>query len=294
MGELQIIDFDGPFGAEVRGVTGLDVLDTASEEQLRRAFDERQLLVFRDLDPDPALQARLTEIVIRIDTSQDEDGIRDVEEQAGSWVSNRVPGAAGPFGRLHFHSDAMWSSVAIEGLSLYAVEAEPPAVPTLFASTTHAWDTLPAELREQVDGHEAVHIAGQARRADDEDGDVLVAVPKERRSVTTPIAHRHPRTGRTMLYISEQVTHDVVGLSPEQSEDLLKPLFAHLYDPTNLVSHEWRTGDLALWDNIALQHGRPNVDLDGPARTLRKCVRPVEASRAAMQAFAYAPETTDS
>jgi len=164
----------------------------------------------------------------------------------------------------------------------------------MFSSTTVAWDRLPADLRDRVDGLEVIHIAGQERRDDDEDDDLLVAVPAERRSVTTPVGHRHPRTGKTMLYISEQHTHDVVGWSREESAALLAELFTYLYDPTTMASHDWRTGDLALWDNLTLQHGRANVDLEGPARTLRKCVRPIEASIAASQAFAYTPEAADS
>jgi hypothetical protein len=41
-------------------------------------------------------------------------------------------------------------------------------------------------------------------------------------------------------------------------------------DPKNIVEHHWRTSDLVVWDNIALQHARPNVTAEGPARTLRK------------------------
>ena len=80
----------------------------------------------------------------------------------------------------------------------------------------------------------------------------------------------------------------------EESDALLGELCKYLYDPALMVKHDWHTGDLALWDNMALQHGRSNVNLDGPARTLRKCVRPVEASIAASQAFDYSPETADS
>jgi alpha-ketoglutarate-dependent taurine dioxygenase len=286
---IFINEFDAAFGAEVVGITDVDSVLGAAES-LRKAFDERQLLVFRDLDPAYTLQQRLTEAVIGLEPSEDAD-VRDTDD---SYVSNRREGAAGPYGRLHFHSDAQWSSVPIESISLYAVEAEPPVVPTMFSSNTVAWDRMPEALRARVAGLEVIHIAGQERRDDEEDDDLLVAVPAERRSVTTPIGHRHPRTGKTMLYISEQHTHDVVGWSRGESDALLTELFTYLYDPATRVTHDWRTGDLALWDNVALQHGRSNVDLQGPARTLRKCVRPIEASIAASQAFAYTPEATDS
>jgi len=51
---------------------------------------------------------------------------------------------------------------------------------------------------------------------------------------------------------------------------LLEALFAHMYTPANTLQHEWREGDLILWDNLACQHARPDVKIEGTARTLRK------------------------
>jgi taurine dioxygenase len=34
------------------------------------------------------------------------------------------------------------------------------------------------------------------------------------------------------------------------------------------VEHLWRKGDLVLWDNLALEHARPDVRTEGPIRTL--------------------------
>jgi hypothetical protein len=38
--------------------------------------------------------------------------------------------------------------------------------------------------------------------------------------------------------------------------------------------HQWRVRDFVVWDNLAAQHTRDYVALDGPARTLRKCAVP--------------------
>ena len=55
---------------------------------------------------------------------------------------------------------------------------------------------------------------------------------------------------------------------------LLDELFAHLYDPAHMYEHTWQQGDLVVWDNLATQHGRPDVQFEGPARTLRKTFSP--------------------
>ena len=85
----------------------------------------------------------------------------------------------------------------------------------------------------------------------------------------------HPRTGKTVLYASQQMTSGIDGLAPDESEALLDELFAHLYRSDVVYEHEWRNHDLVAWDNIAVQHARPNVTLEGPVRTLRKVFAPI-------------------
>ena len=117
-------------------------------------------------------------------------------------------------------------------------------------------------------------MTGQQQRGDNTK-ELLNPIRTEMRSTTKPIGLNHPRTGRTILYVSQMMTSNVAGLPSEESEELLQTLFSYLYDPAHSWQHDWRTGDLVLWDNQAVQHGRPNVSLEGPARTLRKVIAPV-------------------
>jgi taurine dioxygenase len=41
---------------------------------------------------------------------------------------------------------------------------------------------------------------------------------------------------------------------------LLHEVYDHLYAPTNVYEHRWRNGDIIIWDNIALQHMRGNIE----------------------------------
>ena len=46
----------------------------------------------------------------------------------------------------------------------------------------------------------------------------------------------------------------------EESRDLLHPVYDHLYAPERVLEHRWRNGDFIVWDNIALQHARGNLE----------------------------------
>jgi len=270
---LQITPLPSAFGAEVLGLDPTVVPDGRTCSELRAAFDEYGLLVFRDAALDRRMQTLLTELVRGEEDLSDEKIAADAARQSSFYISNKIEDAAAPFGRLMWHSDGMWSDHPFEVISLYGEAVEPPVPPTRFASTTRAWDTLPAELRERVEHASAVQVPGPesfTHRRGDDDGDLVQPVRDREYSVTKPVATRHPRTGRTLLFVSQQMTSHVDGLPPEESEALLDALFEHMYAPENLLEHDWHERDLVVWDNLACQHARPDVQLDSSVRTLRK------------------------
>ena len=277
MASLQVRDISPGFGVEISGVEPMVPLADEVVAQLRRLFDEKGLLVFRDIDADLRFQTYLSLLLIGDDPmANPAESFDSPVARRELLVSNREEGGNAPVGRLLYHSDYMWREDVYRLLSLYGLKVEQPTSPTMFASAKHAWDTLPAELRARVEGLYAIH----GQNADYEkrtggDADVLVAKFAEEESIRLPIGHVHPRTGEKVLYVTPQFTQRIDGLDDAESEALLEELFNHLYRPEAEVQHHWRERDLVLWDNIALQHARPNVSYEGPARTLRKTFAPL-------------------
>jgi taurine dioxygenase len=144
----------------------------------------------------------------------------------------------------------------------------------MFVSMADAWSSLPDDLRQRVQALEARHGHEHSYANRGGDDDVIDAYFENSVWTIAPLANPHPRTGRVGLYVSEQVTMDIVGLSEEENEALLAELFAHLYRPEHILEHDWHQNDLVIWDNQAVQHARKTVALDGPTRTLRKVTGP--------------------
>ena len=269
---IEIRPLGPAFGAEVTGFEPRVPLDDATTALLRDAFDEYGLLVFRDLDIAHPAQVYLSKLLIRREHEPDDAPGRPPITD-GWYISNQREEAAAPFGRLQFHADGMCDETSFEVLSLYGTEVGQPATPTTFVSAVHAWQTLPPELRTRVDGLRAFHTSGAIRRRDVTD--VLVIEVERPRTSVKPLALVHPRTGETVLFACEQMTQEIVDLEADESEGLLGKLFDHMYDPAVRLDHEWRERDLVVWDNIAVQHARPNVVAGGPPRTLRKTGYPM-------------------
>lgn len=272
MAQVHVGDLSPFLGAEIDGFDPNAEIEEATWRVLSDTFYDRGVLVFRDIDLSTTMQHRIVETIYAggRDTVPDEPVASKV-----SYVSNTAPDGGAPYGRLLFHSDMMWSELAWQIPSLYAVEAEQPSVPTVFTSTTYAWETLPEELRTRVEGLHARHESGQQGRGDTAyEEELLQPQWTQQRSIVTPVATRHPHTDRSMLYVCEQQTREIIELARKDSDELLDALFAHLYNPDRLLEHRWRAGDLVVWDNQAVQHGRPFVVAEGPARTLRKVHAP--------------------
>jgi taurine dioxygenase len=273
-----ITDITPTFGARVDGLDASAPLSADDEQLLQRTFDERSLLVFPgQVELDTAYQRYIAGIVIGMRGAAGDGPSDDMDrgvERPPQLVSNKRQGGSAPYGVLLFHSDMMWADTPFQVLTLYGLEIEQPAVPTVFTSAAAAWDALPDDLRSRVEGLHAIHQTGQQRRGAVGEDELLQPIRERVQESTKPVAYEHPRTGRTLLYVSQMMTREIAELPAEESEALLDELFAHLYAADAVWEHPWEPGDLVMWDNLAIQHARANVTVEGPARTLRKVIAP--------------------
>jgi alpha-ketoglutarate-dependent taurine dioxygenase len=246
---------------------------TGTNVRKKTVGDERMTTALATRDLSAGFGAEVIGVAPRIPLADDQvEQLRRLFDDKGMIVLRGVDVDLRFQTYLLYHSDLMWSEDVFRLLSLYGVEVEQPTSPTMFVSAARAWETLPEDLRRRVEGRYAIHCQDATHRQRG-DGDVLVSTFAEVESIRLPIGHRHPRTGRMLLYVAQQMTDRIDGMDEAESEALLQDLFDHMYRPENTVEHHWREG-LVLWDNIALQHARSNVRVEGPVRTLRKVLAP--------------------
>ena len=248
-------------GAEVRGLTAEAVTDAGVTRAWHAALDAHQILVFRDLDLDADAQVTLLETL----------GPALVENDAGrgyQFVSNvHEEGILGDE-RFAHHSDHAFMDEPIDVIALYGLEVPSQGTQTRFVNGMRAAEVLPRELRERIGDRRARHIIDPGA----ESGRIALDGPRRSEALPHawhPILWEHPRTKAPILYVSEQQTDLVEGLSDEESDALIRSLFDHLYSGRFDYVHDWRPRDLVIWDNRALQHARAAIPA-GARRTLRR------------------------
>jgi taurine dioxygenase len=163
-------------------------------------------------------------------------------------------------GEAVWHTDSCFNDVPPSCSILYAVEIPPTAGDTGFANMYTALDTLPAALRSRIVHKTIKHdkrytSGGQLRPGFLAEQDIRVSP-----GPSHPIIRKHPETGRSALYLGRRPHAYINGLPLAESEELLDALWAHATRPEFTWHHQWKLGDILIWDNRCAMHRRDALD----------------------------------
>jgi alpha-ketoglutarate-dependent taurine dioxygenase len=180
-------------------------------------------------------------------------------------ISNLKAGDGTPLGNLGdgeaiWHTDMSYRETPVSAAILHAWEVPPSGGNTSFANQYLAYETLPADLRDKIDGRLIVHdetynSAGQLRKGFKELTD-----PREAPGTRHPVVRTHPVSGRKCLYLGRRRNGCILGLDLADNEETLDRLWAHATLPAFAWTHQWRKGDVLIWDNRCVLHRRDAFD----------------------------------
>ncbi|WP_256735494.1 TauD/TfdA family dioxygenase [Pseudomonas sp. dw_612] len=130
---------------------------------------------------------------------------------------------------------------------------------TEYIDMVAVYEALPHELRELVDGRDAIHEGKWRYKIQEEDIDrALIDILEEKGKLAPAVRHpaviTHPVTGKRALYISSGFTVALADLSSEESAAGLNALISFIEKPEHLYKHLWEEGDLLIWDNRVTVH----------------------------------------
>lgn len=231
-----------PFGVEIERDLSQS-LTPGEAEELRSQFNRHGLLVARGQALTMERQQELCALFGPILLREGENG----------YMTNEGGGPSAS--ELNWHSDAAYTEAPFDALSLHALDVVDGASSTRFASTEIA---LPDDLLSALSGREQEMIAPHYT--------VLAEVtcdqrdPPAQKRGQMPALYVNPHNGRTCIWVNAMQTARLIGMEWENSRELLHQVYDHLYAPANIYEHRWHNGDLIIWDNIALQHMRGNIE----------------------------------
>jgi len=265
---LSIRNLDAALGAEIAGVDVSRPLPQSDIDAIESAWRDRLVVVMHGQNlSDPQLIAfskNFGELDPPGPNPYGEPFLKDHPEL--NVISNVVENGK-PLGNLGdgeavWHADMTYVDVPPKAAMLHALEVPPPEAGgnTYFANMFAAYETLPADLKKAVEGRIAVHDASRNSAG------MLRKGYKEVTDVTQTVGARHPlvrtdaKTGRKALFLGRRPSAYVIGLSVAESDALLDALWAHATQPRFSMCHEWKVGDLLMWNNLSVLHRRDPFD----------------------------------
>ena len=252
-------------GADVEGVDLAGAPTPETMEAVKQAWADHLVLRFRgqSLGDDDLMRfsRQLGELDwAPIAATNDAPEGREYVMVVSNVVENGQPiGQLGAYEAI-WHTDMSYVPEPPSASALYALEVPPSGGDTGFCNMYLAYETLPSELRRQVEGRLCRHdasrnSAGELRRGFVDAPDASQTIGAEH-----PIVRTHPVTGRNALFLGRRRNAYILGLKLADSEALLDQLWAHCTKPEFAWYQQWRRGDLILWDNRCVMHRRDAFD----------------------------------
>jgi alpha-ketoglutarate-dependent 2,4-dichlorophenoxyacetate dioxygenase len=273
---VRVTPLTTAFAAEIGGVDLATPLDEADWRAIRDALDEHSVLVFRgqtlDDDSQVAFSRRFgnLEVTRSLNPAAGTPFARqsNLDIKTGEFIPLDDRRMVYQQANMLWHSDSSFKPVPSLCSLLSARLVPPEGGATEFASARAAYPSLPEALKARAARAVVVHDYSWSR-----DQVRPGFFTTEERAVYPPVQHRlvraNPVNGRRALFLGAHASH-VVGLPIDEGRALLKEILAHVTQPQFCHRHEWREGDLVIWDNRCVLHRATPYDSARYKRLLQR------------------------
>jgi len=267
---LQINRLGEYAGAEAIGVDLREPLDAATRQRLNDALVEHVALVVRDQTFD-AHQFLYAMRNFGEPVEQNFTAYRHESEPFVNRISNTFPAKDGKrvYHSNYWHTDHTNREEPPSYTALYALELpKSGGGNTGIVNMRAAYEALPAAMKARIDSLKTVNVF-QGSASTKKSARYSVS-PRaiEDKPVVHPLVRTHPENGTKAIYMHQGKVEQFVGMSPQDSQALIEELLETAIRPEFVYRHEWRLGDLLIWDDRSTMH-RAFADYDlNETRTL--------------------------
>jgi taurine dioxygenase len=149
-----------------------------------------------------------------------------------------------------WHTDGAYDQDPFKATQLYALAVPSRGGDTHFASMYAAYEGLPQPLKDRLEGRMGVFTYGGRREA----RALLNPEDRDWTPVRHPIIRTHPETKRKGLFFDPGKILSIEGLEPAESDAVIDELTERMIQPGAEYRHQWRKGDIVIWDNRCSYH----------------------------------------
>lgn len=249
---IDKLDLTPRIGSEMR-VSKEALLSGAHAAEIRDLLVERGVLIARDIhftdEEQRAFARTLGDLRLGTVKQEGDEGLMKVtfDEKVNPEYARFF------FGSQLWHMDGTYEEIPPFATILTPRVLSATGGETHFANNYAAYDDLPDAEKAELDRLQVVHTMQAAlfpakRDCTVEEFALWHSYPNR----VHPLVWRH-KSGRKSLVLSTSASH-VVGVHPADSVYLLQRLMVHATQDRYVYRHQWRMGDLLIWDNTGTMH----------------------------------------
>ena len=251
-------------GTEVRGFSIADPGGVDRIDEIKRAWLEHPVLVFREqpiCDPDQIRFARhFGELEIHPSLAHQASNHPEIYRVSNvDEAGNILPGKSNEWLYLNltwlWHSDSTFREIPSKGSILHGIEILQNGGDTLFANMQAAYEHLDDQMKARLEGLTVIHshdhiisLSSELSRRQDQ-GEYTELPP-----VSHPLVRVHPETGLRSLFLSPHTMVAIEQLPDPEGRALLDRLIEHATQNRFVYRHRWREHDVIMWDNRCTMH----------------------------------------
>jgi len=152
-----------------------------------------------------------------------------------------------------WHTDSTFKADPCAHTVMFAMKMPSAGAGTLFADMYRAYETLPEDIKDAIDGRQGKHkfSAGPAEGG-------VIPMTEEQDELHPPVVHpmvrTHPKTGRKALYVNPLHVYGIVDMPQAEAAPLLEQIFSHALNPAFQHRYSYKVGDLVIWDQRCTWH----------------------------------------
>lgn len=254
---LELRPLGEALGTEAVGVD-LARLDDDTFARVKEAFTQHPVLVFREQRLSAADLAAF--------------GARFGKPRPHSLVNYRYPGQPDVSWLRNVHDDGKIDWFGVKRATawhtdstyepelpllaiLHALEVPSQRGGTVFADMVAAYEALAPAMRERLSTMTCLHghtsgPAGGSLYKENEIAKTAENIYEEK----WPAITTHPVTGKPILFVNPMHIHGIIGMAKDDAWELVEALARHATQERFTYYHNWRVGDVVMWDERATMH----------------------------------------
>ena len=254
---IRFEDIKPKIGSTVVWDSRDDLFTPEAGKAIRAKIEERTVLVFPKLGLTDAEQLRITDLIGEKQKLTGRFNVQDTDENVYQVTLDKKinPQPEYVLGTFFWHMDGITVDAPPSFATMLSCRVAPDVGgETEFASTYAAWEGLPEEEKQAVQGLKAVHSVKASLKH------ILDVIPEAdyERVTTIGLLKEHPlvwthQSGRKSMVIGTTADH-IVGQSIPAGRALLVRLQEWAAQPDFSLRHSWSEGDFVIWDNTGAMH----------------------------------------